>query len=209
MTTKPFDQFNKRLFQELLSPYGQVIPNLAVLGEERMIDIFFAPDADAVLDPGELGCLAQMGSQPALMEPFRSAISDEDVQFCLLKLFLVYADQKREHPTVPVTAPPRLWILAAEISARLLQDFTNGLDPQLGEGFYPMKKGLNTTLVAVAELPTTPETLWLRLLGKGRTQEDAIAELLLLPETDQKRTNALNLLVSWRINYRVNQSSSS
>jgi hypothetical protein len=40
-------------------------------------------------------------------------------------------------------------------------------------------------------------------MGKGRTQEDAIAELLLLPETDQKRTNALNLLVSWRINIEL------
>jgi hypothetical protein len=119
MTTKPFDQFNKRLFQELLSPFGQVIPNLVVLGEERMIDIFFAPDPDAVFDRNELGNLAQMVTQPALFEPFRSAIGDEDVQFCMLKLFMVYADQKRAYPTIPVTTPPKLWILAAEVSETL------------------------------------------------------------------------------------------
>jgi hypothetical protein len=38
MTTKPFDQFNKQLFRELLSSFGQVFPNFAVLGEEREID---------------------------------------------------------------------------------------------------------------------------------------------------------------------------
>jgi hypothetical protein len=156
MTTKPFDQFNKRLFQELLSPFGQVIPNLAVLGEERMIDIFFAPYPDAVLDPEALGCLAQMAAEPALLEPFRSAIVDEDVQFCLIKLFMVYADQKRENPTIPVTTPPKLWILAAEVSDRLLQDFTNGVDLQLGEGFYPMKKGLRPPLSQLLNCPQRP-----------------------------------------------------
>jgi hypothetical protein len=51
MTTKPFDQFNKSLFQELLSSCGQVIPNFALLGEERAINVFFAPHPD----PAELG----------------------------------------------------------------------------------------------------------------------------------------------------------
>ncbi|MCU0569864.1 MAG: flagellar assembly protein H [Oculatellaceae cyanobacterium Prado106] len=206
MTTKPFDQFNKRLFQELLSPFGQVIPDLAVLGEERLIDVFFAPFPGATPDFSELGVLAQMVTQPALLEPFRSALSDEDLQFCLLKLFLVYADQKRANPTIPVTEPAKLWILAAEVSDRLLHDFKGEIDPDLGEGFYLLSKGLKTTIVAIAELPTVPETLWLRLMGKDRTQEDAIAELLQMPEADPKRSNALNLLVSWRINIEVTNS---
>jgi hypothetical protein len=203
MTIKPFDQFNKRLFQELLSPFGQVIPNLAVSGEERMIDVFFAPHPGVVPDPGELGNLAQMVNQSALLEPFRSGLSDDDVQTCLIKLFMVHADLKREHPTIPVTTPPKLWILAAEVSDRILTDFGGQIHPILGEGFYQLVPGLHTSIVAIPELPTTPDTLWLRLLGKGRTQEDAISELLLLPEADPKRSNALSLLVSWRINIEV------
>jgi hypothetical protein len=203
MTTKPFDQFNKRLFQELLSPFGQVIPDLAVLGEERLIDIFFAPFPGATLDFAELGVLAPMATQPALLEPFRGALTDEDVQNCLIKLFLTYADQRREHPIIPVTEPAQLWILAAEVSDRLLTDFKGEINPDLGDGFYLLSKGLKTTVVAIEELPTVPETLWLRLMGKGRTQEDAIAELLLLPESDPRRSSALNLLVSWRISMEV------
>jgi hypothetical protein len=205
MTTKPFDQFNKSLFQELLSSCGQVIPNFAVLGEERAIDVFFAPFPDTKPDPAELGVLAIMAQKPALLEPFRSGLADEDIETCIMKLFMVNAELRRTNPNIPSTTPPYLWILAAEVSDRLLTDFSGIIDPELGEGFYRLTKGLKTTIIAIEELPTTPETLWLRLMGKGRTQDDAIGELLMLPESDTKRSSALNLLVSWRINIELNQ----
>ena len=72
-----------------------------------------------------------------------------------------------------------------------------------GEGFYFLAPRLRSAIVALEELPVRAETLWLRLLGSGRTQEDAIAELLLLPENDPKRSSALSLLVSWRISMEV------
>lgn len=62
---------------------------------------------------------------------------------------------------------------------------------------------MKTAIVALEELPNTPDTLWLRLLGSRRTQEEAIAELLLLPESDPKRSSGLSLLVSWRISMEV------
>jgi hypothetical protein len=31
----------------------------------------------------------------------------------MMKLFMVFADLQREHPTIPVTEKPHLWILAA------------------------------------------------------------------------------------------------
>lgn len=207
MTTKPFDQFNKRLFQELLSPFGQVTPNFVVPGEERAVDIFFVPDVDRNLDSAELGCLVVMLDQPALLEPFRSQLKDGEVCNCLLKLFLIHADcqrqAEREDQSLPSTDLPHLWILAAAVSDRLITDFGGRLDATLGDGFYPLAPRLCTTIVAIEELPNTPDTLWLRLLGSGRTQEDAIAELLLLPESDPKRSSALSLLVSWRISMEV------
>jgi hypothetical protein len=203
MTTKPFDQFNKSLFRELLSAYGQVIPNFAVLGEERAIDVFFAPNGNTQPDPAELGVLVAMTQSPALLEPFRSGLADEDVETCIMKLFMVNADLRREHPTVPVDVPPYLWILAAEVSDKLVTEFGGAVDPELGDGFYKLPTRIKTTIVAIEELPTTPETLWLRLMGKGRTQDDAITDLLILPESDPKRAGALDLLVSWRINIEI------
>ena len=104
---------------------------------------------------------------------------------------MVYAEMNRELSTILVTEKPELWILAAEVSDRCLTDFGGVIDPERGEGFHRLTKGLGTTIVAINELPRVPETLWLRLLGKGQTQEDAIEELLLLPESDPKRSSAL------------------
>jgi hypothetical protein len=195
MTNKPFDKFNKRVFQELLSPFGQVFPEFGILGEGRRIDVFFAPHPGIVTDVDELGYLAEMTRQPALLEPFRSALLDENVHDCMMKLFMVFADLQREHPTVPVAEKPQLWILAAEVSDRLLNDFAEPPSSDLMEGLYPLRKGLGTTIVAINELPVVSETLWLRLLGKGRTQEMAIADLLMMPKSDPKRGPALDLLV--------------
>lgn len=39
--------------------------------------------------------------------------------------------------------------------------------------------------IAVHQLPKTPETLWLRLLGKGNVQQQAIQEVMALPEADR------------------------
>ncbi|WP_448571902.1 hypothetical protein [Trichothermofontia sp.] len=39
----------------------------------------------------------------------------------------------------------------------------------------------------------------MRLLGKGQTQEQAIAEVIALPPTDPERAMALRLLSTWKI----------
>jgi hypothetical protein len=203
MTDKPFDQFNKNLFRTLLSPFGRVLPNFAVPGEERAVDVYFVPHIGVVAGEEELGYLAEISQQPALLEPFRGALLDQDVHNCMLKLFLVFADLQREHPTVEVSDTPHLWILAAEVSDRLLNDFVESPGTELMDGVYPLRKGLHTTIVAIEELPVVPETLWLRLMGKGRTQDDAIADLLMLPESDPRRSMGLDLMVAWRINMEI------
>jgi hypothetical protein len=71
-TIKPFDQFNKKLFQQILSPYGRVTPNRAVLGGERTIDILFEPDPDDLRRSGvifpttrsTIACLSSSCSMP-------------------------------------------------------------------------------------------------------------------------------------------------
>ena len=50
----------------------------------------------------------------------------------------------------------------------------------------------------------TAETLWLRLLGRGKTQNQAVRELLELPQGNAFRENVLELLISWRVSMEVN-----
>lgn len=48
--------------------------------------------------------------------------------------------------------------------------------------------------------PQTQETLWLRILGKETTQQQAINEAIALPIEDPRRLRALKLLATWKIN---------
>jgi hypothetical protein len=45
----------------------------------------------------------------------------------------------------------------------------------------------------------TEETLWLRILGRDGTQEQAIREVLALPSSHPRRNSILRLLASWKV----------
>jgi hypothetical protein len=170
MSVKNFDQFNKKLFLELLSPFGTVTPNRAILGGERTIDVLFEPDSSVPLNPDELGNLASMSGQTSLFEAFRGNLADQEVHNCFLKLFLLYAEiQRQAEGTVPTPDLPQLWILAADVSDILIREFGGVPDPAQGEGFYRLATRLRTTIVVIDELPNTPDTLWLRLTGAIRS----------------------------------------
>ncbi|MFB2839390.1 hypothetical protein [Floridanema evergladense] len=59
--------------------------------------------------------------------------------------------------------------------------------------------------MVIHQLPPTPETLWLRILGKGRVQEQAIDQLAELPENDPLRIVVLELLSNLKAILEVNQ----
>jgi predicted transposase YdaD len=68
---------------------------------------------------------------------------------------------------------------------------------------------LRTAIVAIHQLPSTPDTLWLRLLGRGKVQQRAIDEVEALPIYSPLRTNALQLLVQLRIILEAKQDTNS
>jgi len=72
-------------------------------------------------------------------------------------------------------------------------------------GVYFLGDSFRTALVAIHQLPRTPDTLWLRILGRGRVQQLAVDELEALPVKNPFRSNALELLYSLRINLEASQ----
>ena len=58
---------------------------------------------------------------------------------------------------------------------------------------------LRTGIIVLHQLPQTPATLWFRLLGKGKVQTTAIAEVAALPLADPYRQNALDLLGNLKV----------
>ncbi len=67
-------------------------------------------------------------------------------------------------------------------------------EPNWMPGIYFLGEFMRSGIVVIHQLPKTPETLWLRILGKGKVQERAVAELSALATDNPLRTNTLELL---------------
>jgi hypothetical protein len=78
-----------------------------------------------------------------------------------------------------------------------------GAKAGLQTGVYFLPSIFKTGIVAIHQLPVNQETLWLRVLGKGRTQKQAVEELVELPSNNPFRENLLEILADWRKNLEL------
>jgi hypothetical protein len=206
MTRQPHDQFAKQYLEELLAPLGTVETSRDVPSEVRQIDVWFVPAPSPSPEFETLGLLGKMAATTCLFEPFRNAPKPVEVRSCMLKLYSVEAEllrkARRERRSLSEDESPRLWILSPSCSQRLLDGFCAKLNQSenWGEGVYFLPEFQRTALVAINQLPVNQDTLWLRVLGKRRTQQQAIDELIGLPQENPRRRNILEILANWRIN---------
>jgi hypothetical protein len=157
-----------------------------------------------------LGFLGRLTATPSLFEPFRNAATTTEICNCLLKLLEIRGEfereAKRKQQRLDENNLPRLWILSPTASENILEGFAAVDDEEnWTTGVYFLPKYLRTAIVAIHQLPKTKETLWLRILGKGRVQQRAIDELESLPEDEPLRLRALELLYSLKITLEVSQ----
>lgn len=174
MTQNPYDQLSKQLLEELLAPLGTVQRSLEIPGEAKFVDLWFQPNDAPTPEMSAKGLLGKIAQTPCLLEPYRNPPTRLDVHTCLLKLFWVQDHLRRQTSPSPRTVSPQeaiLWIIATSISKPLLKSFGGQLHPDWGAGFYFADDGFCTVFVAVDQLPKTQETLILRILGRGPTQQ--------------------------------------
>ncbi|MGB3514502.1 MAG: flagellar assembly protein H [Microcoleaceae cyanobacterium] len=208
MTRFIHDQFAKDYLEELLSQFGECQTPLEIRSEIRQVDVFFAPAPQAKTAPTLLGLLGKLATTPCLFEPFRNPVTINEIRTCLLKLLEVHTDfirqANREKTKLNEDNYPKLWILTPTASSTVLDGFCAKTDAEYWcEGIYFLPQYLRTGLIVIHQLPKTLDTLWLRMLGRGKVQQQAIDELEALPEANQFRSNALLLLSSLRSNLEV------
>jgi hypothetical protein len=142
--------------------------------------------------------LGKLAQTPCLLEPYRNPVTIEGILACLSKLFTVREQLQREahRNQQPLLAEniPRLWILTPTASQRIITAFSALNNPDWGEGIYFLPPALTTAIIVLHQLPETPETLWLRLLGRGGTRSRAIDELEALSSNHPFKSAALKLL---------------
>jgi hypothetical protein len=196
MTQIPFDQLAKEFLQELLTPLGTVERSFEVPGEPKFIDVWFQPTTPSAT-PSTL--LERITTTPCSFEPFRNPPTRQDLRRCLLKLLWVQESELRTDSTLPEAQLPMLWVLASSISQPVLEDAKAEVHPDWLPGIYFCGNLFKTAIVAINQLPETPDTLWLRILGRDATQEQAIREVLALPKSNPQRSRILQMLASWKI----------
>jgi hypothetical protein len=205
MTKNSSDQFSKQFLEEILSPFGTVETSYEVAGEPQWVDVFFVPTAQQMMH--ELGLLGRIAQTPCLIEPFRNQPTTDEVRSCLLKLFQVQGDYRRQarrdQKSLPEEELPYLWVLASSASENLLKSFGVSTDSDWGEGVYFLPPAQRTAIVSINRLPVNADTLWLRLLGRGKTQQDAIAQVIAFDGGDPNRSSILRLLANWKISIEI------
>ena len=209
MTKKPHDQFAKQYLKGILSPFAQEVEVSFELppGEIQQADVWVVPQEGRLLT--ELGALGKITLNPALIEVFRNPMPEDEIVSCFEKLCRVRSDwkrvAKREGKKVDRKGLPRLWLIVPTASEKSLQD-CHAL-PKRGweKGFFFLGETFRTAIIVVHQLPETPETLLLRLLGRGSVQLRASNELLELPEQPMKtfvleKLSKLNVMLKSRRN---------
>ena len=125
----------------------------------------------------------------------------------MLKLFQVHGDYRRQarrdEKSLPEEQLPYLWILASSASENLLKSFGASTDSDWSEGVYFLPPAQRTAIVSINRLPVTVDTLLLRLLGRGKTQQGAISQVIAFDAGDPRRSSILRLLANWKISIEV------
>ncbi|MBD1887250.1 flagellar assembly protein H [Microcoleus vaginatus] len=199
MTRFIHDLFAKEYLEELLSPLGTVNIGRDVTSEVREIDVYFTPRTAIPEYSETLGLLGKMANTTAIFEPFRNPANVSEICSCLGKLLDVRGELerkfRRENTRYDDAQLPKLWILMPTASKALVDSFNAIPDTENWmQGIYFLGESLRTAIVAIHQLPETPETLWLRILGKGGVQQRAISQLSALATDDPLRIIALELL---------------
>ncbi len=210
MTRFPYDQFAKDYLKELLQPLGEVETSRKVPAEITEIDVYFVPSSQPIIDKIELGLLGRLADRIALFEPYRNAVKISEIRSCMKKVFYLISeiereDKRNEIPTVEDELP-KVWILTPTASIAILNGFNAISDEEnWGKGVYFLGESAKTAIVVIHQLPRIPETLWLRLLGKGNVQKQAIKELETLPPENPLRAKAIDAVLSLRSILEITQ----
>jgi hypothetical protein len=192
------DDFAKAYLTEILGLIGKVSAGHPIRAESREADIWFQPVADSASNRVLLGLLGQLTPSECLIEAFRNPASRSDVRSCLGKLFslctAVERKATREKRRIQEADLPCLLILVPSASVAFRRRFGYSRTNRDVAGIYWMPEDCRNIMVVLNQLPKTQDTMWLRMLSRGRTQKQAIQEFMQLGESHPLRGAIADLL---------------
>jgi hypothetical protein len=200
------DLFIKAILAVAMSRAGRAETEVEVLpaGAQR-IDVYSVPDPSLAGELADMGMLGELGAEPAMFEPFSDTPGPRELRACLRKQLVWHHELERRaraaagdltgddaEPPRPVPFPA-LVVLSPGRPETVLALY--GFKP-VRPGLYTLAPGFGVRIVVLSELPSTRETVLVRL-GSERLRADAIAEILQMPEDAWERRTAEPLLVKF------------
>jgi hypothetical protein len=197
---KPFDQFGKSLAERFVELYARVDIECEVQHAAQSVDIVFEPDGRVPPQElgGWLGRIAVAG--PGMIECFSRAPRMDEVEACIYKrdgLSMMRAQRARQDGR-PRPERPRLWLLSAGRPREVMRAYEAEPLARWPVGFWTLRRGHGLYVVVLPELPRTPDTLVLRLLGRDTTLEQAVSECAHLPRSSPMMRRLKPVLLAFK-----------
>jgi hypothetical protein len=198
---------------------NRIMVSPEVIGEAELVDILFEPNVEK--SRTSLGLLGELVSVPCIIEIHRWAPDDWDLRNYLHHWLTwkaenngsiipvdetpVYRDEEDsddlqeslEEELEVIDKTKTLLIIVPSISPRYIEGFGGKASAINIPGVYQLPPVFCTTIIATNELPQDASTLWLRILGRGRTQREAIRELQSLNIDFPHRHETMQQLRQW------------
>ena len=194
---RPHDQWFKALMRVYWERVAAVELERAVHVPPQRIDLAYEPRTRVP----ELGIVDRIAAHgPGILEYFATDPTDADIKSCIRKRLNYDHERTLEARRRRQAAPPepRLWLLTTTTPRAAMR--TIALVPMAGwpMGVWHVPADQQVHLVVLDELPRDPDTLPLRLLGRGTTLQHALADLRALQPGHVLYTVAQPVLVAYR-----------
>ena len=198
MSQFPHDDFVKEYLPHLIKDYGIVSSGKKIASQTKEIDVFFQPYNQVNNDCNNLGLLRKLLKTTCLFEIYRNSVYTHQIIECLGKLADVQTsiarEKKKDKKQSKDEQEVNLWIFTPTLSDKILTSFEAKIKDNWEDGIYFLPEALSTRMIVIHRLPVNEDTLWLRMLGKGKVQELAIEELNCLPKDNPYRESVLELV---------------
>lgn len=196
------DEWGKSVLALWLDALGDVQLDARIAGVSRRGDVLFTEQREDKVRRRSLGILGEIARGRVLFELFRNPVTRAEMQSCVLKAIDLTAQERRrvrrdkqKQSKVVETA---LHLITPSMSKDIRATAELTLLKEDKPGIYRLASLWNTVVIIVDELGKDASTVWLRLLGRGGVQAQAVQDLLQMSFHEPLRDATFELLVAWQ-----------
>jgi hypothetical protein len=210
------DAFAKEHARIIGEGLGEFDNNLSISTETLDFDVLFAPNAEFLAQDDlalDLYCRLLKTDPVVNLEFFSGALRPENLRECRIRTNLDWVKQKNNYDNLKKKIgatknesevkrlaakliEPKLkfcWIIIALTSTKTLESYQCKPHPSWGKGVYLLPEVERMGAIIIPELEKSPDTLWLRTLGKEKVLKEAFVETIKLPPDHPKRNAIIDL----------------